>query len=262
MIIRKIGSRQSISKNRVSNWVSKLDNEFISTGSGEVDKFLGGGIEPGTIAHIYGPAGSGKTSICLACAMDVAKKGGKVFFIDTEGGFNLERFRQVSAGDMGLAKNVVLLQPYSFEQQRDIVNNLKMAVNSNFGLVVIDSIVSLYRLEVTNDRREVLELARELGRQMAALSRLARERKVAVLICNQVYSSFKEEEIVPVGGDVLMYWSKVVLGLEKSNKPGERIATIKKHPFLREDSNIKFRITKKGVEYGKGKPCKIHKNQA
>jgi DNA repair protein RadB len=245
MIIRKIGSRPAA---RVGNWVKKLDNEFLSTGSGEIDNFLGGGMEAGTVMHIYGPAGSGKTSICLACAIGAVRKGKKVLFVDTEGGFNLGRFKQIANDDMELAKKIVLLQPYSFEEQRNIVKNLGKIVNSGFDLVVIDSIVSLYRLELVGDRKETLELARELGRQMAALSKLSREREVAVLICNQVYSSFKEEEIVPVGGDSLLYWSKVVLELEKSNKAGERIATIKKHPFLREDSNIKFRITSKGVE--------------
>jgi len=92
----------------------------ISAGSFELNKFLFGGYEKDIITTIYGPAGSGKSNFCLMACASVAKKNGKVIFIDTEGGFSLERLKQIANLDNSedfkkILENILILKPTNFE---------------------------------------------------------------------------------------------------------------------------------------------------
>lgn len=229
--------------------LSDVVGECVSTGSSNLDTLLGKGLPLGLVTHVYGPPGSGKTNLCLTTAVECAKQGKKVLFIDTEGGFRIERFLQICK-DKGVAKRILLKQVRDFDEQKNLVRRLNRIVSHGFGLVVFDSIVSLYRLQIEGGRKEILELSRELGRQLAWLSRLARDHNLAVLVTNQVYDSFDEDgekEVVPVGGSVLLYWAKMCVELEKGTQGGERRAELVKHPFVAEGKSIKFRIENKGI---------------
>src|SRR3989344_7815331 len=73
-----------------------LDNK-IPTGSKILDSMLDGGYEKDTVTTVYGPAGSGKTLLCILCSIGVARLGKKVVYVDCEGGFSLERLHQISS---------------------------------------------------------------------------------------------------------------------------------------------------------------------
>jgi len=64
-----------------------------------MDKLLNGGIERDAITNIYGPAGSGKTNIALAATI-ITSGEKKVIYMDTEGSFSLERFRQLGGNEV------------------------------------------------------------------------------------------------------------------------------------------------------------------
>src|SRR3990170_3057889 len=90
----------------------------ISAGSFDLNKWLFGGYEKDIITTIYGPAGSGKTNFCLLVSVSQAKKGNKIIYIDTEGGFSVERFRQLAGEEyQETLKNILLLKPTSFDEQ-------------------------------------------------------------------------------------------------------------------------------------------------
>lgn len=69
----------------------------LTTGSRELDKLLGGGIETGSITEIFGEFRTGKTQLChmlaVTCQLPVNMNGGegKCLYIDTEGTFRPER---------------------------------------------------------------------------------------------------------------------------------------------------------------------------
>lgn len=75
----------------------------LSTGSAELDKVLGGGIETGAITELFGEFRTGKTQLChMLCvtAQMTADSGGgegKALFIDTEGTFRPERICSIAA---------------------------------------------------------------------------------------------------------------------------------------------------------------------
>ncbi len=66
----------------------------ISTGSFDFNDFLEGGYERDVITMIAGPPASGKTNLSILAACSRAKEG-KVIYVDTEGGFSIERIKQV-----------------------------------------------------------------------------------------------------------------------------------------------------------------------
>jgi circadian clock protein KaiC len=65
--------------------------EFVSSGSDELDRLLGGGLERGTNALLLGSAGVGKSSLALTYAVAAAQRGDHtVFFAFDEGRGTLE----------------------------------------------------------------------------------------------------------------------------------------------------------------------------
>ena len=64
---------------------SHLDVEAISTGCLSLDIALGiGGVPRGRITEIYGPEGSGKTTLCLHAVAEAQRLGGTAAIIDVE----------------------------------------------------------------------------------------------------------------------------------------------------------------------------------
>lgn len=76
---------------------------YISSGSKELDKLLGGGFETGSITEMFGEFRTGKTQIChtlaVTCQLPVEQGGGagKCLYIDTEGTFRPERLVEIAA---------------------------------------------------------------------------------------------------------------------------------------------------------------------
>ncbi len=94
----------------------------ISTGSYDLNKWLYGGYEKDVITMIAGPPGCGKTNMCILTACSQAKKENKVIYIDTEGGFSVERVKQIVGENYeNVLKNIFLLEPTNFEEQKNVL---------------------------------------------------------------------------------------------------------------------------------------------
>jgi len=220
-----------------------VEVERVSTGSEPIDSLLNGGIEKGLITNVFGESGSGKTNLCVQVAAEVAKNGGKVIYIDTEKGFSPERFSQI-ASEKDL-ENMLLMEPYDFQEQADRINALEGVVEEEEPeLVIVDSMVSLYRLQAKGD--QIQEVNQKLSQQLSQLAKIARKYNMPVMITNQVYTSFEEDEIELVGRDVPRYWSKCLVKLTNHDK-NVRKAEIEKHRSLPEGRAEKFEITDAGL---------------
>ncbi len=234
----------------------------ISAGAFELNKFLHGGYETDIITTLYGPGGSGKTNFCMLVAVSRARKGEKVIFVDTEGGFSSERADQILGGNKEQLKrtleNIFILKPTSFKEQEDAFKILLKQVKSgDISLIIIDSIAMLYRLELgdaikSQESEQIQEVNRKLANQLRQLNEIARKENIPVLVTNQVYSSFikdesdyKERQVSMVGGDLLKYWSKCLIELK--NYSGRRKIILKKHRSLPE-KELSFEITNSGIK--------------
>ncbi len=212
------------------------------TGAEFLDDFLKGGYETDAITTIYGPAGAGKTNLALLAALTIAKQGKKVIFVDTEGGFSITRLKQITPAHKRLLDKIIFLKPATFEEQKQAVNKLKELVKNNkIGLIIIDTITMLYRLE-RNFKEDSYN--RDLSLQMLILNEIARRKKIPVLLTSQVYTAFDTNKIKMVGGDILLYISKCLLEVE--NKNGERKIILRKHRSIPEKETC-FEIIEKGI---------------
>ncbi len=234
----------------------------ISTGSLDLNKFLSGGYETDIITTLYGPGGSGKSNLCIITAAFQAQKGNKIIFVDTEGGFSTDRFRQIYQGTKEeietALQNILLLKPTSFkEQEADFQKLLTHIKKENISLIIIDSIAMLYRLELgdaitSKDSEKISEVNRKLAKQLRSLNEIARKQNIPIIITNQVYASFTqnsedknfERQVSMVGGDLLKYWSKCLIELKSYG--GRRKIILKKHRSL-PVKELAFEIVEAGI---------------
>ncbi len=225
-----------------------METDRVNTGSVVIDGLLDGGFETDTVTTIYGPSGSGKTNLCIIAAVNVTRSGRKVVYIDSEGGFSVERLKQISPDEYKeLIDNIIFLKPMNFSDQRNAFGKLSKLVDEDIGLIIVDTISMLYRLEIgqTND---VYTVNKDLGMQISYLGEITRRKNIPVLVTNQVYADFnKENGVKMVGGDILKYGSKCLIELQKGHK-GIRKAILKKHRSIAEDREVMFRIVNEGIE--------------
>ncbi len=209
-----------------------------------LNKLLGGGIERGIITNIYGVAGSGKTNLALEATISAIMRGKKVIFIDTERNFSPERFVQMYKKEK--LSSVLIKEPANFQEQHETILSLEdKLANLDVGLVVVDSIVALYRIEMKQEN--IYEVNAMLSEQFLKLARLAKKHDIPVVVTNQVYSLFDSDEIELVGRDIPKYSSKCLIMLEKLNS-GRRRATLVKHRHMPEGLSVEFEITEEGVK--------------
>ena len=227
----------------------------ISAGNYDLNKLLHGGYDRDIITTIYGPAGSGKTNFCLLAAVSQANKGKKVLFIDTEGGFSSERIKQLlymkngngnSESYENVLKNILILKPTNFKEQKESFDKIKKHLNEGLGLIVVDGMTMLYRLDFADAReKDISELQKvnaELTRQMGLLAEISRKKNIPVIVTNQVYNWEAERKMV--AGDILKYWSKCLI--ELTNDGGRRTCYLRKHRSLPE-KKFNFQIVDEGL---------------
>ncbi len=225
------------------------DNHKIPSNSA-LDGLLDGGFEKGTVTQIYGSPSSGKSNVALALTVNVAKSNRKVIYIDTEGGISIDRIKQISGPYFSnVANNIIVFEPTDFLEQTETLRSIDVWLRKHHeevDLIVLDSAVALYRV----DDMKSYKLSKELRKQIQLLSNVARKYDIAVVVTNQIYAAFddsEEDDVKPVGGDILEYISKVIIKLERGDETNQRIATLKRHRSIPEGRQAKFTITSDGI---------------
>ena len=215
----------------------------LKTGCPPLDTLLLGGVETNIITNLYGPSGAGKTNFTIQAIVSCIKEGKKAVLIDTEGGFSTERFVQMHNKES--LKDLFIYNAKTFFEQEQAIKELEILIEKeNIGLIPIDSLVSLYRVHMHNDK--IQEANQKLSAQLAILSSIARKENIPIIVTNQVYSDFETGEIEVVGGDIPKYASKCLIKIEK--KDGlKRVATIIKHRSIPEGVSCDFDITQTGL---------------
>jgi DNA repair protein RadB len=211
-------------------------------------KALMRGLEPSALTSFYGGPGTGKTNICLLAALECVKNNGRVVFIDTEGGFSIERLKQLNPDLERVLERIELVEPKDFAGQGKIISSLQ---HKTPDLVIVDSIAALYRLEYADSKtenRRILEANRELSKQLSILSNIAREKCIPVLITTHTFRNWETKESEIIGGDSIKYWSKAIVYFERTSRTSERKATMIKHRYLPEGGNVKFMLVNEGIK--------------
>ncbi len=114
-----------------------IENEQrLSTGIGEFDRVLGGGVVPGTLVLIGGDPGIGKSTLMLQALYGLAQIGHKVLYVSGE-----ESIRQIKLRSQRLNTQAPQLFVVS-EIDIDVI--LTMIKSFDPALIVIDSIQTMF----------------------------------------------------------------------------------------------------------------------
>jgi RecA/RadA recombinase len=194
---------------------------------------LTGGLQIESVALFYGEAETGKTTLAIQCAVNCARKGLKTLFVDCDGTFSARRLSQIASKDFNeIAEMVILMKPKNFREQTIVVEQLPEYIAKNFGLVIFDTVTSLYSVRVAESPEKTFELNRELNRHMALLAQTAKTQKVAVIATSQVRSVFNDTyvNVEPVGTRVLKFWAETIIAMKPTESLSIIKATLEKRP--------------------------------
>lgn len=191
--------------------------EAIPTGSLALDIALGiGGVPRGRVIEIYGPEGSGKTTLALHIIAEAQKLGGTAAFIDAEHALD-----PIYAKNLGVNTDELLLsQPDTGEQALEIS---EMLIRSGaLDVLVIDTVASLVpKAEIEGqmgDSHMGLQ-ARLMSQALRKLSGAINKSNTCAIFINQVRERigiiFGNPETTP-GGRALKFYSTVRMRISRA----------------------------------------------
>jgi len=222
----------------------------ISTGCEAIDKILEGGIPQGSVNLIYGEAETGKTTLAIQCAINCARQGYKTLFVDCDGTFSARRLSQIASKEFkDIAELIILMKPNNFSEQALVIDRLTDYLTKSFGLLVIDTITSLYRVRIAEQPERTFKLNRELNAQMANLAQVAKTQKIAVLITSQVHSLFSANHVAiePVATRVLKFWADTIIAMKPTENSRIIKAILEKNPKKIQPLTCHLKIEETGI---------------
>ncbi len=230
-----------------------MEIDVISTGSIGLDIALGvGGIPRGRVSEVFGPEGSGKTTLCQHIIAEAQRDGGVAAFIDVE-----HVLDPTYAAKCGVdTEELLISQPDTGEQALEITEALVRS--GALDVIVIDSVAALVpRAEIEGEMGDhhVALQARLMSQALRKLTGAIKRSRTSVVFTNQLRMKvgvlFGNPETTP-GGRALKFYSTVRLDIRRvqSIKSGSEVignrtkVWVKKNkvaaPFKRAEFDIMY----------------------
>ena len=213
----KSGGRGAVSGGSVPSLLKDIsikEEDKISTGIGELDRVLGGGIVQGSLTLVGGDPGIGKSTLLLQVCRNLSDSGHKVLYISGEESLTQIKMRADRIGTF--SKEMLLLCETDLSEISEIIRSRKPEA------VVIDSIQTMYNEEVSAAPGSVSQVRESTG----VLLRLAKGLGVSVLIVGHV-----TKEGTVAGPRVLEHMVDTVLYFEGDRHASYRILRGVKNRF-------------------------------
>ncbi|MHB8984998.1 MAG: DNA repair protein RadA [Eubacteriales bacterium] len=185
----------------------------VSTGTGEMDRTLGGGVVPGSLVLVGGDPGIGKSTLLLQVAHHISRQL-KVLYVSGEESDRQIRLRAERLG--AFSPDLLLLTETDVDAVEQSLKDLLPPV------VVIDSIQTMYKGDVGSAPGSVGQV-RECSAQ---LMRLAKSTGISIFLVGHV-----TKEGMIAGPRVLEHMVDVVLYLEGDRHQSYRILRCVKNRF-------------------------------
>ena len=201
-----------------------------STGIGELDRVLGGGVVEGSLMLVGGDPGIGKSTLLLQVSEHLARQGARVLYISGE-----ESARQIKmrARRLGVAADGLLILS---ENAMDAAEKRWEEIQPDY--MIIDSIQTMYRPDMASAPGSVSQV-RECA---SLLMRMAKTTGCAVFLVGHVT---KEGAIA--GPRILEHMVDVVLYFEGDRQHDHRILRAVKNRFGSVNELGLFEMHEKGM---------------
>ncbi|EFW29546.1 DNA repair protein RadA [Selenomonas artemidis] len=154
--------------------ITAEDLPRFSTGSGELDRVLGGGVIPGSMVLVVGDPGVGKSSLTLRVSADIARAGRRVLYVTGEESARQIRMRADRL--RAIADDLLVVS----ETNLDAI--CAHVVREKPALFIIDSIQTMYRPDIESAPGSVSQV-RECAME---LMRIAKTEGIAVFVIGHV----------------------------------------------------------------------------
>lgn len=153
--------------------VEGIDATRISTGIGELDRVLGGGLVKGSLVLVGGEPGIGKSTLILQICDKIIGEG-KVLYVSGEESAEQVKIR---ADRLNINNDDIM---FLGETDIDIIQ--EAILNTNPKLVIIDSIQTMYSEDITSAAGTVSQV-REIT---ARIMRICKENNITTIIIGHV----------------------------------------------------------------------------
>lgn len=245
-----------------SVYLKDVKLKAISTGSLSLDVSIGiGGIPKRRFTEIYGPEGTGKTSVCLSTSREVIKLDGRVLYIDAENALDYGYVQEIVGRDVS-NDQFVIINP---EVAEDAFEMAGKAIQSGlFDLIVLDSLPALAPKEEKEKgfaRETMMVIPRLVGKFFRLHGTDLRQTETALIIVNQVRDNTKSYfgGYKTPGGHALKHWNSLEIQLTKGKaieitKDGikTRIGQYTNFTIKKNKVAIPYRTFQFPIIYGKG----------